>query len=309
MKKKPPTPRAPPAFNLRAAEQSLNDIIALMEGKQFSSAEEANAFLQKQLAHGGIPHATTDTPLEKAQELMYEAEAADPKQRLKLAKQALALTPDCAEAYIILAESVARRDLPAAVEYAREAVRAGERTLGKEPFEEDVGHFWGILSTRPYMRARAALAEFLWLNHNYNESIEVSKETLRLNPGDNQGIRYVLAGRLMALDRDDDFEALFNEYEGDMMACFAYSHALWLFRKEGASPAADASLSKAVKCNPYVPEYLLATRKLPSQSPDYYGFGDRNEAILYVEGSAVAWARSKGALLWIRRSCGKRIPH
>lgn len=309
MKKKQPTPRAPPAYNPRAAEQSLNDVMALMAGKEFSSLEEANAFLKEQLAHGGIPHATAATPLEKAQELMYEAEVADPRQRLKLAKQALELTPDCAEAYIILAESVARRDLPAAVEFAREAVRAGERTLGKEPFEEDVGHFWGILETRPYMRSRAALADFLWLNHNYDESIEVSKETLRLNPGDNQGIRYILAGRLMVVDRDDDFEALYNEFEDDAMAGFAYSHALWLFRKEGASPAADTALSEAVKCNPYVPEYLLAPRKMPSKPPRHYGLGDRNEAILYVEVAGMAWTRTKGALLWVRRSCGYRIPH
>ncbi|MDP2796481.1 MAG: hypothetical protein Q8N94_03095 [Methanoregula sp.] len=309
MKKKPTSSTEPPAFNRRAAEQSLNDVVAFMANHQFSSIEEANAFIKDQLAHGGIPRAQANTPLEKAQQLMYEAEVANPKRRLDLAKQALVLTPDCAEAYIILAENTADRDLPAAVEYAREGVRAGERVLGKEIFTEEVGHFWSILPTRPYMRARAALAEFLWWNHNYNESVEVSRETLRLNPGDNQGIRYVLAQRLMALNLDDEFAALYKEFEDDGMACFAYSHVLWLFRKEGASPTADAALSEAVKCNPYVPEYLLLTRKMSSQMPDHYGLGDRNEAILYVTGAIEAWARSKGALLWLRSRCGRRVRH
>ena len=309
MKKKRTSSFDPPAFNPRAAEQSLNDIVALMDNHQFSSIEEANAFIKDQLAHGGIPRAQANTPLEKAQELMYEAEVANQKRRLELAKQALALTPDCAEAYIILAENSAHSDLPAAVEYAREGVRAGERALGKEPFLDDVGHFWGVLSTRPYMRARVALAEFLWWNHNKIESIEVSKETLRLNPGDNQGIRYVLAQRLMALDRDDEFAALYKEFEDDCMASFIYSHALWLFRKEGASPASNAALSEAVKSNPYVPEYLLLTRKMSSRMPDHYGFGDRNEAILYVTGAIESWARSKGALLWLRSRCGRRVRH
>ncbi len=309
MKKKSTRSTEPPEFNRRAAEQSLNDIVALMEKNQFSSIEEANAFIQDQLAHGGIPRALANTPLEKAQELMYEAEVANPKRRLELAKQALLLTPDCAEAYIILAENAANRDLPAAVEYAREGVRAGELALGKEPFLEDVGHFWGVLSTRPYMRARAALAEFLWWNHNNIESIEVSRETLRLNPGDNQGIRYVLAQRLMALDLDDEFAALYKEFKDDGMASFAYSHALWFFRKDGASPAANAALSEAVKCNPYVPEYLLLTRKMSSQMPDHYGIGDRNEAIIYVTGAIESWAHSKGALLWLRSRCGRRVRH
>jgi len=306
MKEKRPSTKEMPAFNRKAAEQSLNDIVALMANHQFSSIEEVNAFIQDKLAHGEIPPAQANTPLEKAQDLMYETEVANPKRRLELAKQALALTPDCAEAYIILAESAANRDLPAAVEYARQGVLAGERALGKEPFLEDVGHFWGILSTRPYMRARAALAEFLWWNHNYNESIEVSWETLRLNPGDNQGIRYVLAQRLLAVDQDDAFAELLAKNKDDGMATFAYSHALWLFRKEGASPAADTTLSEAVKCNPYVPQYLIQIQKMPSHMPDHYGIGDRNEAIIYVSGAIEAWAHSKGALLWLRNRCGRR---
>ncbi|MDO9036711.1 MAG: hypothetical protein Q7U51_16135 [Methanoregula sp.] len=309
MKKRPTGSSEQPAFSKRAAEQSLNDIVAFMANQQFSSIEEANAFIKDQLAHGGIPRAVANTPLEKAQELMYEADDVNPKRRLELAKQALELTPDCAEAYIILAENAANSNLTAAVNYALEGVRAGERVLGKEPFIKEVGNFWGNLSTRPYMRARAAYAEFLWLNHNYNESIDVSKATLRLNHGDNQGIRYVLAPRLLALGRDDEFAALYKQFEDDGMACFAYSHALWLFRKEGPSPAADTALSEALKRNPYVPEYLLLTHKIPSRMPDYYGIGDRNEAIIYVNDAIESWARSKGALLWLRSRCGRRARH
>ena len=134
MKAKRPRASEPPAFNRRAAEQSLVDVAALMADQPFSSIEEANAFIQDKLAHGGIPHAQANTPLEKAQELMYEAEVENPKRRLELAKKALALTPDCAEAYIILAESAANRDLPAAVEYARQGVLAGEGYWVKSHF-------------------------------------------------------------------------------------------------------------------------------------------------------------------------------
>ena len=42
------------------------------------------------------------------------------------------------------------------------AVKAGKLALGPDGFAEYVGHFWGFLETRPYMRARHALAEDLW---------------------------------------------------------------------------------------------------------------------------------------------------
>ncbi|MEI7649937.1 MAG: hypothetical protein WCJ47_09565, partial [Methanomicrobiales archaeon] len=58
MKKKSTRSTEPPEFNRRAAEQSLNDIVALMEKNQFSSIEEANAFISgsgDKRGHGKTP--------------------------------------------------------------------------------------------------------------------------------------------------------------------------------------------------------------------------------------------------------------
>lgn len=65
-------------------------------------------------------------------------------------------------------------------------VQAGKRALGPEPFEEDVGHFWGITETRGYMRARAGLAQCLWELGEHQAAIAHYKELLRLNPNDNK---------------------------------------------------------------------------------------------------------------------------
>ena len=95
------------------------------------------------------------TPLKGAQDIIYDAwEVTDPKRRVALARKALEISPDCADAYTLLAEETAG-SLTEALNLYRQGVKAGERALGKEAFEEDVGHFWGILETRPYMRARA----------------------------------------------------------------------------------------------------------------------------------------------------------
>jgi len=78
-----------------------------------------------------------------------------------------------------------------------------------------------------------------------------------------------------------------------------YSRALLDFRKYGASSAADKSLKAALKQNMHVSSYLLGRKKLPCTLPDHYGFGDDNEAILYVYGNMAAWKATPGAIEWL----------
>jgi tetratricopeptide (TPR) repeat protein len=94
--------------------------------------------------------------------------------------------------------------------------------LGRETFEEEAGHFWGILETRPYMRARQGLAVCLWELGEREEAIEHYREILDLNPGDNQGIRHELAGRLLDEEMDEEMDEelgeLLERYEEDAPA-------------------------------------------------------------------------------------------
>ena len=56
---------------------------------------------------------------------MYQAFGTpDPEQRVKLAKQAIDLSPDCADAYVLLAEHTKRRK--EALELFEKGVAAGE---------------------------------------------------------------------------------------------------------------------------------------------------------------------------------------
>jgi tetratricopeptide (TPR) repeat protein len=185
-----------------------------------------------------------ETPLRKAQDMMYDAwEVTDPKRRVALARKALEISPDCADAYVLLAEETAR-SLTEALNLYRQGVEAGERALGKEASEEDVGHFWAVLETRPYMRARAKLAQCLWASGKHDETIQHYKDMLRLNPNDNQGIRDLLMSRLMEMGRDEEAEALFEEYHHDGMASWIYSRALLDFRRMGDSEISRKSLAR-----------------------------------------------------------------
>jgi len=237
--------------------------------------------------------------VDEAQEIMYDAWEAPTRQRaVALARKALEVCPDCADAYSLLAEEAAE-SLEEAIELYRKGVEAGERTLGKKTFKEDVGHFWGLLETRPYMRARAGLAQCLWEAGQREEAVTHCWGLLRLNPNDNQGIRDLLMPCLIELGRDEDAEKLFKQFEEDCMAIWMYSRALLDFRKHGDSPAADKSLKAALDENRHVPPYLLGRKKMPRILPGYYGFGDDNEAVLYAYGNRAAWKATPGALEWL----------
>jgi tetratricopeptide (TPR) repeat protein len=239
------------------------------------------------------------TPLNKAQNMMYDAwEVKDPKQRIALARKALETSPDCTDAYVTLAEETAR-SLPEALDLYRQGVEAGERGLGKEAFEGDVGHFWGILETRPYMRARAGLAECLWAVGKHDEAIGHYKDMLRLNPNDNQGIRDLLMPRLIATGRDEEAEVLFREYKDDGMASWAYARALLDFRMTGDSEVSRKSLKAAVNNNRHIPSYLLGRKKMSKSLPEYYSSGDESEAIFYAKENQEAWKTTPGALDWL----------
>jgi tetratricopeptide (TPR) repeat protein len=246
----------------------------------------------------GAARYASDEALFQAQDLMYEAFEAQGARRVALARAALEISPDCGDAYLLLAE-----ETTSSVEEARElleqGVAAGARALGPEPFEEDVGHFWGILETRPYLRARAALAETLWALDRQTEAVEHHRELLRLNPNDNQGLRYLQAEWLLWLERYDELDELFAAYEDDGAAAFAYTKALAAFRRQGDSAEAKRLLEEARELNPHVPDYLSGRKRLPKRLPDYVGFGDDSKAVDYANGAAASWAVVPGALAWL----------
>jgi tetratricopeptide (TPR) repeat protein len=302
----PPTDAAvslPAMPDRRLMEQQMAQIGRLLQSRDFASIEEANAFIQQLLATGGLPDTVPDTPLERAQEVIYEALEATGKRRVTLARKALTISPDCADAYVLLAE--ATRDPKAAQALYEQGVEAGERALGPRPFTEDIGHFWGIIETRPYMRARRGLAEVLWVRGARQEAIGHATDLLRLNPGDNQGIRYLLANWLLAEGEDDALERLLKAYPDEASAQWAYTRALWTFRRNGAGAAATRALKAALRTNPHVPFYLFGLRELPEELPGYIGFGDESEAVAYVAEAITTWIDTAGALDWFAEIMGR----
>lgn len=241
--------------------------------------------------------------IDSAQDKAFDAmQATTPGRQIKLLKDALAISPLCADAYSLLS-GYARKKADA-IALLRKGVEAGERALGPQVFEEDAGYFWGFVQTRPYMRARHMLAMSLAEAGQHDEAISHYEEMLRLNPADNQGIRDWLLHALLETGRNDEAAGLIARYRDDDSAVWLWSKALLAFRTKGDKPAARKALARAVEGNAYVAEFLSGTRKMPRFLPDFYGLGDENEAVLYVNGGAAAWAATPGALAWLKAARG-----
>jgi tetratricopeptide (TPR) repeat protein len=239
--------------------------------------------------------------LSQAQELIYEAwENDDPRQRLVLARKALKLYADCADAYVLLADAAASP--VKALELYRQGIEAGVRALGSAIFVEQCGHFWGLLQTRPYMRARAGMALVLWQCGEHDKAIMNWNDLLRLNADDNLGLRYVLAARLLELGRDDELALLLERHANDGRAYLLWVRALLLFRLLGDQAKSREALNTALASNPHVPAYLLGHKPLrTTQRLRYMSPGDDYEAAYWAAETIKAWSATPGALTWLTK--------
>ncbi len=307
-------------------EQMMQQIHELIAEEDFKTKGEAEAFMRGLMAGqrmalsadmpgaigGGVRSVPGRKPkraerdkqsaLSEAQDLIYEAwDAPTVKESVRLARQALKISPDCADAYVVLGDLAADSPAEAKKLYER-GVAAAERVLGSDAFVDDVGHFWGLLETRPYMRARFGLANSERMLGNHSAAITHLEDMLRLNPGDNQGVRYILLNWLLAEpDRRNDVTKLLNRYD-DATAEWSYGRSLHLFKMAGASKRATTALRSAIADNKYVPAYLMGIKEVPDELPISYGFGDDSEAILYSSTAISLWNSVPGAIEWLRKT-------
>ncbi len=288
--------------SLFSAEQVLRDIHRALGNRKFDGPDDLNAHLQTLLGPGlkkALEEAPSPTPQDEAQDLAYQAmEAEGDQEALLLVNNALKKDPDCVDALVTQAELTAK-SANELINLLEHAVATAERSLGPAFFEENKGHFWGLIETRPYMRARHFLADVLYENGKVSQAISHYDALIELNPNDNQGIRDILLGCYLATDNLGGARRLLEAYKGEISAVFAWGRTLERILSGDLAQAALA-LRHARQQNPYVEQYLTAKRDLPPQLPDVYSFGSEEEALVCMDSLAEAWALHPEALLWLQ---------
>ncbi len=286
-------------------EKAMLDLQRLLKTQNFKTPEEMEAFLQQNILGQKIPSFDKEalTPEEYAQDLVYQAmDNDDLIEADKLIFSALQHDPECVEAFEYMGD-MAGSPMNSLMFFKNACVLA-EKKLGEKFFQENKGNFWGIHETRPYMRCFKSYAECLYILGQKDLALDVYFQLLELNPNDNQGVRDFAGLYSIELAQWERYKKLHDQYPDDLSAFHFYNQALFLFIQQGNSEEARNALNAAKQYNKHV-FHMLPSRKALPMLPEYFGIGDKNEAVNYCTFAQPIWRAQVGAIDWLTKSVFK----
>ena len=190
------------------------------------------------------------------------------------------------------------------IEDYQEYIDDFKKNVGEEFFKENEGNFWAIPETRTFMGCLFEQTLLFWQNNEKDKAIDQLKYVLKLNPRDDQGVRYVLLAYLLELDMLEDAQSLMMSYGDDYSTYWSFCELLLDIKKQEDSAIIEMEFGMCVECNEYVVPYLIGDEKIPSDAVGSYDDGDRNEAIFYVQSAGDAWFNDKNALNTLKELYG-----
>lgn len=116
------------------------------------------------------------------------------------------------------------------------------------------GSFWGILESRPYMRALHGLGLTAWKLDRLEEAETIFKKMLELNPNDNQGVRYLAGPLYHQMGKLEEACKWYKQNSDDPNNLYNYGLALI---QQNELKKAMSILIFAVSSNPYIAPLLL----------------------------------------------------
>ena len=187
------------------------------------------------------------------------------------------------------------------IEDYQRAIELFRTTKGEEYFEENKGYFWAIPETRPFMDYLFEQARLLWMDGQKERSINQLDYLLELNPGDNQGVRYILISRFLELNRLKEAEGLLNFFDEEYSTTWAFSELLLAIKSKKDKKLIEKLYKNAVELNEYVIPFLTGQKKIPMNLPGFYSRGDENEAIIYIHSAFNTWNADKVATNMLKK--------
>lgn len=217
-------------------------------------------------------------------------------------RKAIEQDAECSVARVELADSdyQAARWSECRRGYQEVVEREERRWRGETP------EWWVDTETRPYLRALYGRAMTEWHQGRFSETAKDLQRLLSLNPGDNQGVRFLIP--LVHLLGDDDPKALKSLAEYDLNYPDDYCEPALLFGKglalwrSGNETAAQEAYQAAMLKNLYIAPLLL---DLPTPPAEIWHPNDRSEigyAQDFMQSYAILWDRDPAGLRFLRES-------
>lgn len=240
-----------------------------------------------------------DEDLKRANKLANEAwNQKNYKKKVKLAKEALEISKNCAEAYIILSydNSLSIKEQK---ELVLKAIEVAENVIGEENINNYIGKFLDLEFTRPYYSAKYRLGNLLWSINEKSEAIKEFTDLIKLCPEDRLLIRGVLLSWLITENLDDEVLTILNRYKNDYLPSTKFSKALYLY-KVGKLDEAERALRIANASNQFVIDYIIKQKRIPKNPPELKSLGSEEDAVYYMKNAEAAWDSVNGARNWVK---------
>lgn len=258
-----------------------------LEGKNIESDEQLDEEIQKfisKLNEGEIDF--EETPEMESDDLLFEAyDAPTEKQAIKIAEQALEIYPDNIDAENLITSF--EIDSIKKLEKYEKTLERARKKLEKEDYfdEENIGSFYGILETRPFMRTKHSYMLTLMELGRYTEAMKQGEELIELCENDNLGIRYLLVTIYILLEKFGECEKLYNKYR-ENSASMIFPMAI-MYYKKGDYKKSKEMLKLVRKSNKYLLEKIvkmLISGQIDMSQEDiqYYQMNSREEANMVI---------------------------
>lgn len=209
-------------------------------------------------------------------------------QVLKYTKKALELDNENIDAMSLVAETI--DNSIKRLEKYDEVLEKAKNILIRDNIyvEENIGDFYFILETRPYMRLLYKKILLLQVLGRYTDLIDIAEEALKLCENDNLGVRYTLIVAYTALEKFSSCEKLYKKYKGDT-AFMLFPMAIMYYRK-GDYKKSKKFIKELYEANPYIIDAFMDEDGLEmdeDEEIEYYSIGSPEEARLALENSLV----------------------
>lgn len=167
---------------------------------------------------------------------------------------------------------------------------------------------WGILENRPFLRLYLSYGLALLRRGELPEAVGILEDLLSLNPNDNQGARGTLVTCYLGMGRPEQALAVCARYPEDILEDVLYGRALALFQTGALRPAAKAGKQAVAQWPLVAIELIKPTHRKPKGANEIRVImGGRDQAWLYWKRAGDLWARTPGALDFLRKQVFRPI--
>ncbi len=166
---------------------------------------------------------------------------------------------------------------------------------------------WGFVQNRPYLRLLEEYADFISEAEGARAGVVLYNELLSLNPGDNQGIRMVIATLYLKLGQPEKVIELASRYPDDIMPETSVGLILALYQI-GDKDEAQKRIEKHADFQKCVfAEILKVTHKKPQEMRDdgYITVGGKDQAWHYWQEQGSCWMGTRGAREFLKECLAK----